>query len=150
MPLVKTIRVDFYVLDAAGQAARQHFACRLAEKAYRRDHRVHMHAGSSAAAAELDELLWTFRQGSFVPHEVLSVRCEASSPVTIGHDSECAPEADLLINLDEAVPGCTGAFDRVAEIIDDSAEGRRLGRERYRQYQQQGVEPATHTIGNSP
>lgn len=147
--LVKSLRVDFYVLDAAGEPARQRFACRLAEKAYRMDHRVHVHAGSAAAAAEIDELLWTFRQGSFVPHEILAAAATPSSPVTIGHDGDCAPEAELLINLGDTVPGCTGAFERVAEIIDDGADGRRLGRERYRHYQRLGIEPATHNIGNN-
>lgn len=144
---VNTMRVDFYVLDAAGETARQRFACRLAEKAYRMEHRVHLHAGSPAAAAAVDDLLWTFRQGSFVPHEIMAGAGAPTSPVTIGHDRESAPEAELLINLDDTVPGCTHAFERVAEIIDDSAEGRRLGRERYRQYQQLGIEPSTHNIG---
>lgn len=144
-----TMRVDFYVLDAAGEAARQRFACRLAEKAYRMDHRVHLHAGSAAAAATVDELLWTFRQGAFVPHEILAAADAPASPVTIGHDRESAPAAELLINLDDTVPGCVHAFERVAEIIDDSVDGRRRGRERYRHYQQLGIEPSTHNIGTS-
>lgn len=147
--LVNTMRVDFYVLDAAGESARQRFACRLAEKAWRMEHRVHLHASSATATAAVDELLWTFRQGSFVPHEILADSGAPTSPVTIGHDRESAPEAELLINLDDTVPGCAGTFERVAEIIDDSSDGRRLGRERYRHYQQLGVEPSTHNIGTS-
>ena len=33
---------------------------------------VHIHAASRADAERLDELLWTFRDGSFVPHERIS------------------------------------------------------------------------------
>ena len=46
-------RVDFYVLAAADATARLRFACRLAEKAYRLGHRVHLHAGSPGQAAAL-------------------------------------------------------------------------------------------------
>lgn len=70
MPLSDPGRVDFYVLAGPKPAARLRFACRLAEKAYRLDHRVHLQTGSAAEAEQLDELLWTFRQGSFVPHEL--------------------------------------------------------------------------------
>ncbi|NIA27817.1 MAG: DNA polymerase III subunit chi, partial [Desulfobulbaceae bacterium] len=58
------MRVDFYVLKQAGLPSRQSFACRLAEKAYRLKNTVHIHAGDQAGAERLDELLWTFRDGS--------------------------------------------------------------------------------------
>lgn len=141
-------RVDFYVLAAADAAARLRFACRLAEKAYRLGHRVHLHAGSADAAARLDELLWTFRQGSFVPHELAVPDAAADSPVTIGHGNDTAPGADLLINLADAIPPVAGQFARVAEIVDDSADGRQQGRERFRQYRQAGREISTHDIGS--
>ena len=36
-------RIDFYVLRQSGDQARQLFACRLAEKAYKLEHTVHIH-----------------------------------------------------------------------------------------------------------
>lgn len=146
----KAGRVDFYVLTDPQPAARLRFACRLAEKAWHMEHRVHLHAASAAQAGELDDLLWTFRQGSFVPHEVITAGEPASSPVTIGHGSTWPPDAQLLINLDDSVPDRVTAFERVAEIVDDSAEGRRLARARYRHYQQHGCTPLTHHIGKTP
>ncbi|MEZ5578324.1 MAG: DNA polymerase III subunit chi [Candidatus Competibacteraceae bacterium] len=44
-------------------------ACRLADKAYGLGHTVYLFTASEARAAALDDLLWTFRQDSFVPHE---------------------------------------------------------------------------------
>ena len=35
-------RIDFYVLSQSGERARQLFACRLAEKAYKLEHTVHI------------------------------------------------------------------------------------------------------------
>lgn len=150
MPLSEPGRVDFYVLASAEAAARLRFACRLAEKVYRLDQRVHLHAGSAALAGELDELLWTFRQGSFVPHEVTRADRPPGSPVTIGHGDGHPPEADLLINLAGEVPAFAGDFPRIAEIVDASDAGKRLGRERFRQYREGGRAPVTHNMGDGP
>ena len=50
-------RVDFYLLKQAGLPSRQSFACRLAEKAYRLENTVHIHASDRASAERLDDAL---------------------------------------------------------------------------------------------
>lgn len=138
-------RVSFYVLSGSGPAARLGFACRLAEKAWKLDHRIHAHATDPDMARQLDTLLWTFRQGSFVPHELLVAGRQPVAPITIGSgDDNDAPDADLLINLDEAVPGFHARYGRIAEIVDASPDGREAGRARHRWYRAQGLEPETH------
>jgi DNA polymerase III subunit chi len=143
-------RVDFYILTAADSAARLRFACRLAEKAYHLQHRVHLHTESPAAAAEVDDLLWTFRHGSFVPHEIARPGQASASPVTIGYGADRPPGADLLVNLAADLPEFSAEFPRVAEIVEDSEPARQLGRERFRRYKQGGRETVTHTIGGAP
>ncbi|CAG0941819.1 DNA polymerase III subunit chi [Gammaproteobacteria bacterium] len=150
MSLPEPGRVDFYVLAVADPGARLRFACRLAEKAYRLQHRVHLHAGSPAQATQLDELLWTFRQGSFVPHEVIAADAAAGSPVTIGHGPGNPPAAGLLINLADELPAFAATFPRVAEVIDDTDAGRQRGRERFRRYREAGREISSHDIGAEP
>lgn len=140
-------RVEFYVLASADAGARLHFACRLAEKAYATGHRVHIHTDGAPGAAELDALLWTFRQGSFVPHEIAGAGAAAESPVTIGYGPATPCEAELLINLASEVPDFVERYPRVAEIVDASDDGRQLGRRRFRAYRERGREPATHNIG---
>ncbi len=143
----ETGRVDFYVLAAADAAARLHFACRLVEKAYHLKNRVHLHTESAANAAEVDDLLWTFRQGSFVPHEIVRRGQPAPSPVTIGYGLDHPPDADLLVNLSPELPDFVADFARVAEIVEASADSRERGRQRFRQYRQGGRETVTHNIG---
>ncbi len=93
------IRIDFYVLPATDVGARLHFTCRLTEKVYGMQHRIHAHMGSSGQARELDELLWTFRQGSFLPHSLSVSATDALAPITIGYDEPADVSGDLLINL---------------------------------------------------
>ncbi|MBN8280936.1 MAG: DNA polymerase III subunit chi [Gammaproteobacteria bacterium] len=140
-------RVSFYVLDGAEPGARLGYACRLVEKVYKLNQRIHAHVADGGMARQLDELLWTFRQGSFVPHEVLAAGQSPQAPVTIGADGE-PPAADLLINLAPDVPSFYSRFARVAEIIDDTPGCREAGRARHRFYRQQGLEPETHREGN--
>jgi DNA polymerase-3 subunit chi len=140
-------RVDFYVLDAPGEQARHQFACRLAEKAYRLNNTVHIQTGDRQVAEQLDDLLWTFRDGSFVPHHIANeVAAERESPVTIGyqHGGQCA--CDLLINLTDRMPEDPGSFPRVAEIVPSDDKARQLSRERFATYREQGHSLDTHKL----
>ncbi|MDP2323364.1 MAG: DNA polymerase III subunit chi [Gammaproteobacteria bacterium] len=140
-------RVSFYVLSGTEAGARLSYACRLVEKAYKLQNRIHAHAGSASMAKVLDTLLWTFRQGSFVPHEILTPDTLPTAPITIGGEGNTAPpDADLLVNLADEVPGFFGRYARIAEIIDGSPACREAGRARHRFYREQGLEPETHEV----
>lgn len=135
-------QVDFYIL-AAGDCAR--FACRLTEKAFRAGYRVHINSATSEQAEQLDNLLWSFRPGSFIPHR----RCglgDDEVPVLIGCGSEPETETDLLINLAGETPPFFSRFQRLAEIVDPDPQCRELGRQRYRFYQERGYPLAHHRI----
>ena len=140
-------RVDFYLLDQAGQHSRQLFACRLAEKAWRLNNTVHIHAASRGDADRLDELLWTFRDGSFVPHQRISgIGDPADAPISIGCDDEAVEPRDLLINLCDDIPACADAFPRVAELVTSDDDCRQLSRRRFAAYRDKGHSLETHNV----
>jgi len=139
-------RIDFYVLKASGVDARRVFACRLAEKAYRLDNSVHLHAPSMNDAARLDELLWTFRDGSFVPHGVVGDAAADDAPVTIGYGDSPAPDSDLLINLCDDIPPAAESFARVAELVTSDDDCRAKSRQRFSTYRDHGHEIDTHNV----
>lgn len=140
-------KVDFYVLRAADDRSRQHFACRLAEKAYRLNHTIHIRTTDRHAAELLDEMLWTYRDGSFVPHEIAAAdNVEPQSPITIGHEDSPRQQTDLLINLSEQVPAESASFPRVAEIVTSDDVARQESRKRYAHYRDLGHTLETHKI----
>ena len=102
MPNAAT-HVDFYVLQSTEPSARLRFACRLAEKAYVLSHQIYAHAGTEADARRLNDLLWTFRGGSFVPHELVEPGLVPTAPVTIGCGTNNTGEGDLLIGRPESL-----------------------------------------------
>ena len=140
-------KVDFYVIGGAGPETRHRFACRLAEKAYRLNNTVHIHTTDRQAVQQLDDLLWTFRDGSFVPHEVLDAPvAESSAPITIGCDAAPSRDCDLLINLSEEVPAIAESFPRVAEIVTSDEEARARSRKRFVDYRERGHTLDTHKL----
>jgi len=140
-------RVDFYVLKRTDERSRLTLACKLAEKAYRLENTVYIHARTRADAAKLDELLWTFRDGSFVPHGVSGKEDGTeSSPVMIGSDTDNIEPRDLLINLCDEIPAFAESFPRVAELVTSDEECRRLSRQRFVEYRNKGHSIQTHNI----
>jgi DNA polymerase-3 subunit chi len=146
-------RVDFYVLASADPAARLRYACRLVEKAWLQEHRVRVQFDASGDGAAFDDLLWTFADRSFVPHERLAANggsSVAAAPVVIADGDDQGPDdRDVLVNLADGVPAGYLGYARIAEIVDADDRRRRSGRDRYRFYREQGIEPQTHEIGDA-
>lgn len=138
--------IDFYILAGEAPHARELMACRLAEKVYKLGRTVHIHTNSTSEAQALDQLLWTFRAGSFVPHSLADNNHEsdATAPVVIGHTAETGTNADVLINLGDTVPLFFSRFNRVSEIITD--QGKEAGRERFRFYRDRGYPLKSHNM----
>jgi DNA polymerase-3 subunit chi len=137
-------QVDFYVLDRVDEHARNTLACKLAEKAWRLENTIHIHTMTREDAVRLDELLWTFRDGSFVPHELLGGDTEA--PVTIGFGTSSVEPRDLLITLCDEIPTFAESFPRVAELVTADEDSRAKSRQRYATYRDQGHKLTTHKI----
>ena len=139
-------QVDFYILDEKANGNRYTLACRLAEKIYHQGRRVFIHTQSTDETRHMDRLLWTFRQGSFVPHARHEEADPVNTPVIIGATSDVGDEHDVLINLSHQVPNCFSRFDRVAELIDKEPEIKSAGRERFKFYRDRGYPLNTHNI----
>jgi DNA polymerase-3 subunit chi len=146
-----TERVDFYVLKSAAAQKRWIFVCRLTEKAYLRDLRVVIVHDSPADARMLDDLLWTFNERSFIPHQVCMDEQlpDPATPVYLTALSAAPPPADLLVNLTDRLPAQWERYPRIAEIIDGDEERRRLGRERFKSYRDLKVTLETHQLGDT-
>jgi DNA polymerase-3 subunit chi len=146
-----TERVDFYVLKSSTAKQRWTFACRLTEKAYLRDLKVVLLNESAADAEALDELLWTFNERAFVPHELhKGVPAAGPAPVLLTQDLDGIEAADLLVNLSDRLPARLDRFARIAEIMDGDAERKAKGRERFKAYRDMKLPVETHQLDESP
>lgn len=155
------MRVDFYILADVDELARPRFACRLAHRAVAAGQRIHIRA-EEPVAGELDDLLWDYPPGRFLPHA--RVAAAGREPVRIGAADEAPAEADMLINLADDIPGYllgrgsahpaetaegrnaapSPRIQRVAEVV--LAKDRRLGRSKYRRYRERGYSLFHHEL----
>ena len=142
-------RVDFYILsDGIGPdgTSVDRFACTIATKAWTNGNRVHIHTQSEEIATVLDNLLWTYRDISFVPHEMFDGSCNDETPVTIGYGDHFPDQSQVMINLDTEVPGFAANFDRVVEIVGGNESNKQYARQRYQQYKKEHYKIHDHKI----
>ncbi len=135
--------VDFYILKSG---SREHTACKLIEKAYSLGHRIYVHTESEDQAKKIDDMLWTFRAGSFIPHQRYQASAEQDAPVQVGTHDAPDIDSDVLVNLAADVPLFFSRFQRVAELIGTDDTTKTQGRERYRFYKDRGYQLDTHNL----
>lgn len=135
-------QVDFYILHTLARQEKERFACQLTDKAWRQGYRIYLQTDSLNEAKQLDDLLWTFKQDSFIPHDIYPEMAHA--PVLIGYQLEYPQEMDLLINLTEKKLPDYQQFKRIAEIVEET--NRESGRTRYRLYREEGCHLLSHDI----
>ncbi len=160
-------RIDFYLLDGSsrrrstsslpgvvdstsaggdGAAASKDMAvCQLTNKAFLLGHRIYIHTADAVEAQRLDNLLWTFAAGSFIPHAITH-DADANTPVIIGQDAPSEAFDDVLISLAPQVPECFSRFQRVAEVVGPGDAEKQQARERFRFYRDRGYELQTHNL----
>lgn len=142
-------KVDFYLLSGAGQAVRETMACKLVDKVYQLKHKIYIHAGSQQNAIQIDDVLWTFKAGSFIPHSIYQPGKESPEPVMIGYQAQIPEIHDVLLNLSDEVPLFFSQFDRVAEFVDADENSRTLARSRFKFYKDRGYDLTTHELSTN-
>lgn len=133
-------RADFYLIQKPRFRDQPLLlVCELARKAYDAGLWTLVLARDAAQAEALDDLLWSFDDDAYIPHQIAGTDEEDDlAPVLIAAPDTDTPLRALVINLRDAP--VDGSFDRVLEVVpaDDSARGPL--RERWKQYQARGLD----------
>ena len=113
--------------------------------ALERKQKIFIITDSDTTGKQLDELMWQYPEGRFLPHAMIDDRDSAKAPVLIGTLSGLNP-ADVVINLcQEAVPQ-PERFSRVLEIVPYADDEKAASRVKFRVYRNLGLDPQTHEI----
>ena len=129
--------INFYVCKTDTLRGRLLLACRLVEKALECNWHVHIHTDSFRTTKQMDELLWTWNETSFIPHTT-QITDDTQEAVTIANDYEPIKNCDYLINLSNQRPDFFSHYEKMAEIIDKTGTILTAGRERYSFYKNRG------------
>jgi len=140
-------RVDFYILPDAGALARMRHACQLTEQAYEQGQKVYLRT-PAAEAGQLDEMLWTFGDHAFLPHEVATPGSPSHPLIAalIGQDQAPAGFHGLLVNLTDELPPDADRYERIAEVVAADPERKQRARDRFRQYRERGWPLESHNV----
>lgn len=141
-------QVDFYILKDSQPAAQALLTCRLSEKAFKQGHQVFINTASAQQLKQLDDMLWTFRDGSFLPHRIHEPGSDSAGeqPILLGRAVEPEGPGDVLLNLAEEVPAFFSSFNRVAELVGGDDSQIAAARNRYRFYKDRGYTLHTHNL----
>ncbi len=139
--------LSFYVLQSDSFHDRYFFACRLIEKAYQNGQFCYVLMDSLAEAQILDDMLWTFRTGSFIPHQIMTqTPPDIVSQVLIGTQNTPPAWRSIVFNLSSQLPENWETFGRILEILDNSENTKIAGRARYAAYKRTGATITTHKL----
>ncbi len=140
--------IDFYISESPDTGICNMLACRLSEKACQTRTSTFIHTQTEEHSQQLDKLLWSFKQQSFIPHKIYHQddTDKHLHPVLIGHNVEPETNLDLLINLDNEIPDFYSRFNRVIEIVSNNEHQRERSRQHYKFYKDRGYIINTHTI----
>lgn len=136
--------VDFYILTEPSITACGKYICRLAETAYQHKHRVYIYVDSEKTAHYFNDLLWTFGDISFVPHNIYEDNLQSSILIQIGCITEPEGHIDVLINLTENSSASYMNFKRVLEVIPNDEALKASGRKKYKFYQRHNCNLQIH------
>ncbi|VAW84689.1 hypothetical protein MNBD_GAMMA16-1990 [hydrothermal vent metagenome] len=141
------MQVDFYLLSISETMDGERFVCRLTEKVFRQKYRIYINTLNLAATSRLDDMLWTFSPGSFLPHSLANSEIEDDNEqIMIGHEAIPATAGDVLINMATDVPLAHTQFSRIVEIVYNTEQHKQVSRNHYRYYREQEYTISSHEI----
>jgi DNA polymerase-3 subunit chi len=139
-------QIAFHILSESSDIARLKLACTLIERDFLAGERVLVWLDDSSLQS-FDNLLWTFSDRAFVPHEMLAeVPADCEAPVQLTAETQLpssvfAAHFTTLVTLRNEASLAALEFPKVIEVVDAEPGRRDAGRARYRFYRDNGANP---------
>lgn len=138
-------QADFYLIDKPRFREQPLLlVCELAKRAYGHHQPTLVLVRDLDEAEMLDDLLWSFDEDAFIPHQIAGDDDDAETAVLIVPPGLDTPDRPLVINLREEP--CTRLCERLLEVVPADPAARAGSRARWRAYQQRGHMLAKHDM----
>ena len=132
-------RADFYLIDKPRFREQPLLlVCELARRAFAAQQPTLILVRDFEQAEAVDELLWTFDEDAFIPHQLAGDDDDADTAVLIVPPGIDTADRPLVINLREDC--APGRFERVLEVVAADPAERDGSRTRWREYARLGFE----------
>ncbi len=117
---------------------------KLAQAAWDKEKRLVIRCSDPHQAKAVDDHLWTFRDESFIPHEVVDGGAlrDPHARIVITTRDEQPIAGDILLQLAPTELGFAATFAHVIDLVDHADEARlAASRQRYRAWAESGGKP---------
>ena len=121
-----------------GVADRHQAAAQWLSLAARADRHVTVCLPSQEQLDQFDHYLWTQSALDFIPHCRSGDPLEPDTPVVLATQLNGSLQNHCVLNLTNVIPGGYEDFDELVEIVSINDGDRLPGRDRFRQYREQG------------
>ena len=126
----------FYILDSDDDI--NYCTCKIIKKFYEKGKKILVSSKNSILIDDLNKLLWTFEQLSFIPHST-SKDYDSFTPVLLTetgykNDSIIKKDYNIFINLDDEVKTDYHNYEIVIELVSGNEHQKNLAREKYLYY----------------
>ena len=114
----------------------------LAAEFYGQGLRQLIRVGSEPRLRALDQALWTFDPGSFLPHGAVGEGAEDSQPILLTMGDGNPNAATVVLAVDDCSAQPDEGFQRLEYLFDrNDTAGRNAARSRWREWRERGIEP---------
>jgi DNA polymerase III subunit chi len=112
---------------------------KLMEKAYGSGQKTLLVAGNDARADQINQLLWSYDPGSFLPHGSMKDGHTQEQPILISTTIDPVNNATILVVTDGALPDNPDQFERILDMFDgNDPESVAKARQRWTLYRNGG------------
>ena len=133
-------KVSFYLFEKSNERQVQS-TCRLCRKILQQPAQIWLYCDNTGLQQQLDEQLWTFDPGSFIPHGI------EQEQARICISSRLPQQSDWIVfNFNNQALEQIDKFSHIIEIIENNESAKQLGREKFKQYRRLGIEPRTFKL----
>ena len=126
----------FYILNSKDDI--NHSTCKIIGKFYEAGKKILVSSKDSILIDDLNKLLWTFEQLSFIPHST-GKDYDPLTPVLLietgyKNDSIIKKDYNIFINLDDKAKTDYHDYEIVVELVSDNEHQKNLSRDKYLYY----------------
>ena len=129
-------KVDFYIYELSDYQFYQRLVCNLVEEAYNQENNILLLCENEESCETFDELLWTFKDVSFIPHEKKLKNKILTQHINLTKKKH----PSILMNLTYSFPDSFETHDRVIEMSGYDEESRQKARLNFKRYKTMNFE----------
>ncbi len=126
----------FYILNSNDDI--NHSICKIIKKFYESEKKIIVSSKDLILIDEVNKLLWTFEQLSFIPHST-SRDYDSLAPVLLTetdykNDSISKKDYNVFINLDDQVKTDYHDHEIIVELVSSNEQQKKIARDKYLYY----------------